>query len=71
MAVVLNSVEIQGFNNSEPGDAVAAVSLGGLIFQAGQTALWAFVDSVESLVAAQQNVDTTTVTKFETVSTQI
>ena len=71
MATVLNFIDIAGFDSGNPGDPVAFVSMNGLTFQAGAQALLDFINDVEALVATQQNVDSTTVTKFETVSTQI
>lgn len=69
MATSLTRVMVEGFDTARPGDAVASVQLSGLTFQEGESALWAFVDSVEALVAAAQNVGRTVVTKYESVST--
>lgn len=69
MATALVRVQVDGFDTSRPGDPVASVTLSGIVLQAGETALWEFVDGVEALVAGAQNVDTVKTTKFETVST--
>lgn len=71
MATALVRVQVDGFDTSRPGDPVASVTLSGIVLQAGESALWAFVDDVAALVGAAQNVDTVKTTKFETVSTVI
>jgi hypothetical protein len=71
MATSLTRVAVEGFDTARPGDPVASVQLSGLTFQEGETALWKFVDDVEALVAAAQNVGRTVVTKYESVSTVV
>lgn len=71
MTTSLTNVIVRGFDTNNPGDPVAVVSLNGMSFQAGEEALWSFVDSVVDLVSAAQNVDSVVTTKYETVSTVI
>lgn len=71
MATSLINVSVSGFDDNHPGDPVAMVSMGGLAFQAGDTALWSFVAAVSALVAEQQNVTRVVTTKYENVSTII
>jgi hypothetical protein len=71
MSTILNSVTVRGFDAGNPGDPVATVVLQGMEFQAGETALWDFVDAVAALVGQQQNVDTVVTTKYETLVTVV
>ncbi|MFI8301576.1 hypothetical protein ACIGCZ_37340 [Streptomyces nigra] len=70
MATVLNSIEFQGLP-SGGGDPVAVLSISPPAFQAGQQVADDFIDYVKDFIAAQQNVASVRVTKFETVSTVI
>lgn len=71
MAAVLNYVTVSGYRGTPSGDPIASVSLHGMIFQAGETALWEFVQGVAALVGQAQNVDTVVTTKYEAVSTVV
>jgi hypothetical protein len=71
MAAVLNYVTVSGYSGNPSGDPIASVSLHGMVFQAGESALWEFVNGVAALVAQAQNVDTVITTKHEMVSTNV
>lgn len=67
----LTNVTVRGYVADNPGDPVASVTLSGLVFQAGEDALWEFVSAVSDLVSQAQNVSKVVVTKYETVSTVV
>jgi hypothetical protein len=71
MATVLNYVTVSGYSGSTSGDPIASVSLNGMTFQAGEEAMWAFVEGVSALVSQAQNVNTVVVMKYETVSSAV